>query len=111
MTKIVVVGAGPAGIMASIFLKEKLNDKVEVILFEKKNQIGKKLLASGNGKCNLSSAQVLKKNIYNNEFAANVFSKYSNQNLKQTLLELGLFTKEDFYFRTYPITESEKTVL
>ena len=111
MTKIVVVGAGPAGIMASIFLKEKLNDKVEVILFEKKNQIGKKLLASGNGKCNLSSAQVLKKNIYNNEFAANVFSKYSNQNLKQTLLELGLFTKEDFYFRTYPITESAKTVV
>ena len=63
MTKVVVIGAGPAGIMASICLKEKLKDRIEVILLEKKNQIGKKLLASGNGKCNLSSAQVLQKHI------------------------------------------------
>jgi hypothetical protein len=111
MTKVVVIGAGPAGIMASICLKEKLKDRIEVILLEKKNQIGKKLLASGNGKCNLSSAQVLQKHIYNNEFATHVFSQYSNQNLKQTLFNLGLFTKEDLHLRTYPITESAKTVV
>ena len=98
MTKIVVVGAGPAGIMASIFLKEKLNDKVEVILFEKKNQIGKKLLASGNGKCNLSSAQVLKKNKYNNGFAANVVCKYSNQNFKANFIGTGSFYQRRFLF-------------
>ena len=44
MTKVVVIGAGPAGIMASICLKEKLKDRIEVILLEKKNQMGKKLL-------------------------------------------------------------------
>lgn len=49
MKKIVIIGAGASGLVASIFAKKNGND---VILLEKNNILGKKILATGNGKCN-----------------------------------------------------------
>lgn len=65
MIKIAVIGGGPAGIFAALNAKNK---NTEVHLFEKNSEIGKKLLISGKGRCNIT-------NICNNEvFMENVVS-------------------------------------
>lgn len=58
MKKIVIVGAGASGVYLSILLKEKLKEKVSVIVLEQNSSSLKKLLATGNGRCNLSNRNI-----------------------------------------------------
>ena len=51
--KVIVVGGGPAGMMAAITAAE---NKKEVILIEKNSRLGKKLLITGKGRCNITSS-------------------------------------------------------
>ena len=51
--KVIVVGGGPSGMMAAITAAENGN---EVIIIEKNNQLGKKLLITGKGRCNITSS-------------------------------------------------------
>ena len=51
--KVIVIGGGPAGMMAAITASENGND---VILIEKNNKLGKKLLITGKGRCNITSS-------------------------------------------------------
>ena len=51
--KVVVIGGGPAGMMAAITSAENGN---EVILLEKNKGLGKKLLITGKGRCNITSS-------------------------------------------------------
>ena len=60
--KVVVIGGGPAGIMSAISAKNSGND---VILIEKMNSLGKKLLITGKGRCNITSS------LYMSEFIKN----------------------------------------
>ncbi len=53
--KIAVIGGGAAGIVAAI---EAADNGAEVTIFERNDRIGKKILATGNGKCNLSNMQM-----------------------------------------------------
>ncbi len=51
--KVVVIGGGPAGMMAAISASENKN---EVVLLEKNNTLGRKLLITGKGRCNITSS-------------------------------------------------------
>ena len=51
--KVIIIGGGPAGMMAAITAAE---DKNEVILIEKNKTLGKKLLITGKGRCNITSS-------------------------------------------------------
>ena len=53
LDKVIVIGGGPAGMMAAITAKENKND---VLIIEKNNQLGKKLLITGKGRCNITSS-------------------------------------------------------
>lgn len=61
--KVIVVGGGPAGMMAAITAAENGN---KVILIEKMNILGKKLLITGKGRCNITSSLDI------NEFIKNI---------------------------------------
>ncbi|MEJ2489289.1 MAG: NAD(P)/FAD-dependent oxidoreductase, partial [Sulfurovaceae bacterium] len=50
--KIAIIGAGASGMMCAITAK-KQNSKLDITIFEKNDKIGKKILASGNGRCNI----------------------------------------------------------
>lgn len=55
MKKVIIIGAGASGVYLSILLKQKLKDKISVIVLEQNSSSLKKLLATGNGRCNLSN--------------------------------------------------------
>ena len=61
--KIAVVGAGAAGLVASIVLKNK---NADFTLFERGQRAGKKLLATGNGRCNLTNLCIDKSRYHGN---------------------------------------------
>lgn len=111
MKTVVVIGAGPSGIMASLKIKEYLKNRVNVILLEKNNKIGKKIIVSGNGKCNITNMKLDDKYVYNNKFAEKLFTLYSPDDLRNDLFSFGLFTKSDSVNRVYPQTESSNTVV
>jgi predicted Rossmann fold flavoprotein len=88
---LIVVGGGPAGIFASIYAAKR---KLEVALIEKKNNVGKKILVSGSGKCNLSHQGEINYflNRYgdNGKFLKNVLYKYKPEDLINFIESKGL---------------------
>ncbi len=110
MKKIAIIGGGAAGIMAAIQIKQALNDQVEVAIYEKMDRIGKKLLATGNGKCNLTNAH-LNTSLYNNQLGRNLAKKITPSDVINAFHQLGLLTHQDSSGRVYPITDSASTVL
>ncbi|PKN14021.1 MAG: NAD(P)/FAD-dependent oxidoreductase, partial [Deltaproteobacteria bacterium HGW-Deltaproteobacteria-24] len=59
--KIAIIGAGASGIIASLTAK-RLNNNIHIDMFDANKSIGKKILASGNGRCNISNTNVSSEN-------------------------------------------------
>ena len=72
---VAIIGSGPSGMMAAI---QSARNNLRVVLIEKNSKPGRKLLLTGNGRCNLTNAEFdLKKlveNYHNGEFLFNIFS-------------------------------------
>jgi len=107
--KTAVIGGGAAGIVAAISCKRSGNP---VVLCEKTSQIGKKILASGNGRCNLLNEDFDSK-YYNQAARKLVTGIYSQFGKAQILsffkgLGLGTFSKEG---RIFPVTNQASSVL
>jgi len=109
---IAVIGAGPAGCMAAIRGAQLGKN---VILVERNNKIGRKLLLAGNGRCNLTNTAApevfLEKFGKRGSFYRNVFSIFSNQDLMDFFKNHDLELKEEEGGRVFPITEKSKSVV
>lgn len=109
---VVVIGGGPAGMMAAI---EAANNKNKVILIEKMNMLGKKLLITGKGRCNITSslymADFIKNVPGNGKFLYSAFQNYTNQDIIDFLKKQGLEVKEERGNRIFPVTDKSKDVL
>lgn len=108
-TTVAVVGGGASGIMAAL---QASKSGCAVTIFEKNDRIGKKILATGNGRCNFSNANMSADYYYadNSEFVSAVFDKYTNNDLFFFFKELGLLIKEkNGYY--YPYSENASSVL
>lgn len=110
--KIVVIGAGPAGMMAAIRAAH-LGQKV--ILVEKNSILGNKLLLSGKGRCNLTNAceldLFLKRFSKSGQFLRDAFKKFFNQELMNFFQERGLELKVERQLRVFPVTDSSSSVV
>ncbi len=104
--KVVVIGGGPAGMMAAITARENGN---EVILLEKMRSVGRKLAITGKGRCNITNNADIDdfiKNIPGNgKFLYSAFSKYSNVDLINFMNELGIKTKVERGNRVFPVSD------
>ena len=103
--KIGIVGSGPAGLTAAISIKRKYKDS-EVSVFEYMPKVGKKLLASGNGKGNVSNKN-MSVDFYNTSFVKDIIK----MDVVGFLNSCGILTKEDKEGRIYPYTEQAQTVV
>lgn len=104
---IIIIGAGPSGMVAAIKAK---NENNRVILIEKNDRIGKKLLATGNGRCNYTNLKLSTKNYSNGNFVKETLDEFNNDDLINFFKFLGLESTTDGD-RVYPITLKANTVL
>lgn len=96
MKKVGIIGGGPSGMMAAIAIK-RANPKIKVVLLEKKESLGKKLLATGNGRCNFTNQDLLVKYYHSQDLNL----------LKNTLDEFG-YQEVLAFFHSIGIEESVK---
>jgi predicted Rossmann fold flavoprotein len=110
MKKIAVIGAGASGIIAALFAAKKGN---EVTLFEKQNKIGRKILSTGNGRCNISNKNIDISHYHghNPNFILNVFSKFTPQETIDFFESLGLPIIEENEGRLFPASMQASNVV
>lgn len=107
--KIGIIGAGASGMMAAVAAAEQ---GAEVILIEKNERIGKKILATGNGKCNLSNLDFSVEKYYcdNQKKMLDIFKQFSVEDALAFFQSKGLMLRDkDGY--VYPYSEQASTVL
>lgn len=108
MAKVIVVGGGPAGIMAAL-TASKTN---EVILVERNNEIGKKLRLTGGGRCNVTNNRSIDeffdKVVTNKKFLYSAFYTFSNDSLLEYLKENDFEYKIEYDNDNKVYTKSDK---
>ena len=107
--KIIIIGGGAAGLMAAIFAARNHN---EVVVLEHTDKIGKKLLSTGNGRCNLTNTD-MNMSCYHckdSRFVASVLNRFNETNTMEFFHQLGLYFKNrDGYI--YPYSNQASSVL
>ena len=102
-----IIGGGASG-MAAAITAAGFGDRV--LLLEKGPSLGKKIAASGNGRCNLMNNGELR--YYGeSEFASEVFKRITHEDLYQFWDHLGVLLSEEQEGRVYPITYHSSTVI
>ena len=109
----VIIGGGPAGMMSAISTAENKND--ELIIVEKMNMLGKKLLITGKGRCNITSSlemeDFIKNTPGNGMFLYSSYQQFTNKDILAFLKKQGLEVKEERGNRIFPITDKSMDVL
>ena len=110
--KIIVIGGGPAGMMAAIRAAE---NGAEVILFEKNNRLGRKLSITGKGRCNLTNAadtaEIIKNIPGNGKFLNSALNNFTANDTVNFFESLGLRTKIERGNRIFPESDNAAEVI
>ena len=97
--------------IAGIQLKKELKDTVEVTILERLEKVGKKMLATGNGKCNFTNMDLNTRNYNDALFVDYAIHQFGCKLTRKYFDDLGLMSKELEGGRVYPITESAISVM
>ena len=109
--KIAIIGAGASGLCAAIETK-KTNSRHNVMLFEKNQRVGKKILVTGNGKCNLTNLNVTDESYFpSGDFVKPALKEYGVEDTLGFFEKIGLCTYSDEEGRVYPLSNQASTVL
>ena len=108
--KVAIIGGGASGISAAISIK-KNNPQCDVTILERFDRIGKKLLATGNGKCNIGNLNISPTYYNESKLTSTIINKMPIESYTTYLKELGIYLYSDSEGRIYPYSNSSKTVL
>ena len=95
---VIIIGAGASGIMAAITAARQ---NKSVLLIDKENKLGKKIYATGNGKCNFTNAYMKKECFFGNEeLSNNIFGVFSGKNVIDFFNKIGVlsYEKNGYYY-------------
>ncbi len=110
--RVAVIGGGPAGMMAAA---TAAREGKKVILFDKNDFLGKKLLITGKGRCNVTNnadiAEFIKNVPVNGNFLYSAFYSFTNMDLIELLDTLGVPTKVERGERVFPVSDKAKDVV
>lgn len=106
-----VIGGGASGLAAAIAAAE--NPNVQVHLFERQARVGKKLLATGNGRCNLTNSHADVSGYHGEDpaFCTFALSAFSVEDTLAWFRRLGLFTVTEGNGRVYPYSDQANSVV
>ncbi len=110
--KVLIIGGGPAGMMAAI--TSAINGNT-VSIIEKKQSLGRKLLITGKGRCNITSSLPMDEFIRNipgnGRFLYSCFEKFTNDDIVNFLKIRGVNVKEERGNRIFPKSDKSQDVL
>lgn len=109
--KLAIIGGGAAG-MAAAIEAAYTNAENEIIIIERFDRLGKKILATGNGRCNYSNINADINNYYgkNRNFAVYALEEYSVNDTINFFNRLGVFPKEEKEGKLYPFSDQASSV-
>lgn len=111
MKNVIVIGGGPAGMIASGFAAKNNN----VILFEKNNKLGKKLFITGKGRCNVTNAcdveELIENTPGNPYFLYSAFYTFDSYATMQFFEDLGVKVKVERGNRVFPVSEKSSDIV
>jgi len=112
MSKVIVIGGGPAGMFAAYFAA---NNGHKVTLLEQNEKLGKKLYITGKGRCNITNASDMEDlfaNVCSNEkFLYSAFYSYTNDQVVEFFENYGLRTKVERGNRVFPVSDHSSDVI
>lgn len=114
MKTIAIIGAGAAGLAAAVSAAHQARccgAAVEVEIIEASDRVGKSILATGNGRCNLSNSSVDSSAYWNPSFVEEVFRVVPPADVHGFFGELGLMMREESEGRMYPLANKASSVL
>ncbi|MCR5349639.1 MAG: NAD(P)/FAD-dependent oxidoreductase [Acholeplasmatales bacterium] len=103
--KVAIIGGGASGLMLGALIS-KLNINYDIF---NSGKLGRKILASGNGRCNIANTNIDKKYYHDNKLLSKLL--VNKDKVFNLFKELNIYTKEDGEGRLYPISESSLSVL
>lgn len=103
MKTAIIIGGGASGVAAALTLRA-LQPDADIVILEKNERILKKLLTTGNGRCNITNTAVSP--ACYPAFAETVITQYDFERVRAFLLSLSLPIKADNTGRCYPLSES-----
>ena len=111
-TKILIIGAGASGSFLACLLDD---EKYDVTIFEKNSKIGKKLLLTGNGKCNFTNGDFkdLDKIYHNADFVKYAIGNFGNKSFIDFMNSIGIVERKEIHHDKeyyYPRTEKSTSV-
>ncbi len=110
--KVIVIGGGAAGMMAAISSSRENN---EVVIIEKNDRLGRKLLITGKGRCNITNGADISEFIGNTpgngRFLYSAFNNFTNRDIIEMLENEGVKVKEERGKRIFPISDRSQDVL
>ena len=106
-----IIGAGASGMAAALAAAE--NPQVQVVLLERQARVGRKLQATGNGRCNLTNVYSTPANLHGNqsEFVRYAMEQFPPDAVLDWFRELGLFTVAEESGRVYPYSDQANSVV
>lgn len=114
MVKVAVIGGGASGLACAIELLHTVENKddIKVTVFEKLARVGKKLLVTGNGRCNLTNMNAIDRGFRGDvAFSGYALNKYNPESNIKFFNELGLYTRTEDEGRVYPLSNQASSVL
>ena len=106
-----IIGAGASGMAAALAAAE--HENVEVILMERQARVGKKLSATGNGRCNLTNLHAVEGGFHGEEadFADFALHRFDVENTLNWFSDMGLYTVAEDSGRVYPYSDQANSVV
>lgn len=110
MYDLIIIGAGASGLAAAVNAKRK-NNELKIAIAEALDRVGKKILATGNGRCNLTNLNAEASCYKNRGFASYALEKYSPEKVIEFFRSMGLLCVSDSEGRVYPMSNTAASVL
>lgn len=107
---IIIVGAGASGLAAAISAK-RANRKLNIAALDAMPRVGKKILATGNGRCNLSNLNADADSYTNSDFVSAALNEFPPERVIDFFRSIGLLCVADGEGRVYPMSNTASSVL